>query len=120
MKIPGRVGYQCSNYYRQLIREGIIIDDNYYVDENSCLTFRTKRNSAQGKDSSMGKRRKKTQRGLRGNNTDDEEEEVMIEEDEEEEEMRERMELMKSGELPSYINTIEEENCLPVGKCQVE
>ena len=34
------MGYQCSTYYRYLIREGVIIDDNYYVDENNQLTFR--------------------------------------------------------------------------------
>ena len=34
------MGYQCSNYYRHLIREGVIIDDNYYVDENNQLVFR--------------------------------------------------------------------------------
>ena len=42
MKIPGRVGYQCSNYYRQLIREGVIIDDNYYVDQHNKLAFKFK------------------------------------------------------------------------------
>lgn len=42
MKIPGRVGYQCSNYYRQLIREGVIIDDNYYIDEKDKLSFKFK------------------------------------------------------------------------------
>jgi len=31
--IPGRVGYQCSNFYRQLIESGQIIDANYVVDE---------------------------------------------------------------------------------------
>ncbi|KAJ2161119.1 hypothetical protein GGF46_001708 [Coemansia sp. RSA 552] len=31
--IPHRVGYQCSNYYRQyVIPEGWIIDSNYYLD----------------------------------------------------------------------------------------
>ena len=27
--IPGRVGYQCANYYRKLIDNGEIIDDNF-------------------------------------------------------------------------------------------
>lgn len=30
--IKGRVGYQCSNYYRSLVKNGIIQDDNYMVD----------------------------------------------------------------------------------------
>jgi hypothetical protein len=32
--IPGRVGYQCSNFYRHLIQTGKIKDDNYVIDEN--------------------------------------------------------------------------------------
>ena len=30
--IPGRVGYQCSNYYRTLVKNNIIQDENYMVD----------------------------------------------------------------------------------------
>jgi hypothetical protein len=33
MVIPGRVGYQCSNYYRQLIETNKIKDPNYVLDE---------------------------------------------------------------------------------------
>ncbi|ORX61804.1 hypothetical protein DM01DRAFT_1342734 [Hesseltinella vesiculosa] len=33
MVIPGRVGYQCSNYYRYLIEIGELQDTNYIVDE---------------------------------------------------------------------------------------
>eukprot|EP00698_Gefionella_okellyi_P008930 TRINITY_DN2239_c0_g1_i1.p1 TRINITY_DN2239_c0_g1~~TRINITY_DN2239_c0_g1_i1.p1 ORF type:complete len:285 (+),score=30.03 TRINITY_DN2239_c0_g1_i1:475-1329(+) len=33
MTIPGRVGYQCSNFYRQLVKTGELADPNYtYVD----------------------------------------------------------------------------------------
>lgn len=32
MGIPGRVGYQCSNYYRKLIEKGEITDENYVFD----------------------------------------------------------------------------------------
>ena len=42
MQIPGRVGYQCSNFYRQLIKEGEIKDSNYYIDKNGKLVFRFK------------------------------------------------------------------------------
>ena len=31
-KIPGRVGYQCSNFYRKLLDEGVVHDVNYYQD----------------------------------------------------------------------------------------
>ncbi len=46
MKIPGRVGYQCSNYYRQLIREGVIIDDYYYINDKNMLSFKFKSQGA--------------------------------------------------------------------------
>eukprot|EP01083_Nonionella_stella_P037521 102291_1 len=39
MGIPGRVGYQCSNYYRQSIQEGKIHDDRYWQDSNGKLRF---------------------------------------------------------------------------------
>jgi hypothetical protein len=39
MKIPGRVGYQCSNYYRQLIEQGKIKDENYVIDEKGKARF---------------------------------------------------------------------------------
>lgn len=48
------MGYQCSNYYRQLIKEGVIIDDNYFVDSNNQLTYRY-RSRNQGKKSSKRK-----------------------------------------------------------------
>merc|ERR1712083_207267 len=32
MKVPGRVGYQCSNYYRDLVKKNIINDPNYHWD----------------------------------------------------------------------------------------
>jgi hypothetical protein len=31
--IPGRVGYQCSNFYRLLVKRGEIIDTNYEVND---------------------------------------------------------------------------------------
>lgn len=40
MNIPGRVGYQCSNFYRQLIKEGEIKDDNYTFDKTGKLVFK--------------------------------------------------------------------------------
>jgi hypothetical protein len=32
MTIPGRVGYQCSNFYRHLLKSKQIIDPNYIID----------------------------------------------------------------------------------------
>lgn len=38
--IPHRVGYQCSNYYRQVIlREGQLIDDNYCMSANGAPVY---------------------------------------------------------------------------------
>ena len=33
IKVPGRVGYQCSNYYRLLIEKGVLKDPNYQLIE---------------------------------------------------------------------------------------
>mmetsp|Transcript_8784 Transcript_8784/g.16118 ORF Transcript_8784/g.16118 Transcript_8784/m.16118 type:complete len:782 (+) Transcript_8784:357-2702(+) len=38
-KIPGRVGYQCSNFYRKLITEGVVHDPNYHIGEDGKLKF---------------------------------------------------------------------------------
>lgn len=56
--IPGRVGYQCSNYYRLLIKEGIIIDDNYFIDNHNQLTYRFKTKNTK-KSSVNGKKKKR-------------------------------------------------------------
>ncbi|OAD07796.1 Homeodomain-like DNA binding domain-containing transcription factor [Mucor lusitanicus CBS 277.49] len=39
MKIPGRVGYQCSNYYRLLVETNQIQDPNYIVDEKGKARY---------------------------------------------------------------------------------
>jgi len=33
MSIPGRVGYQCANFYRKLIKDGEVKDSNYSLDD---------------------------------------------------------------------------------------
>lgn len=40
MQIKGRVGYQCANYYRKLVKDGEITDDGYSLDENGKLHFK--------------------------------------------------------------------------------
>jgi len=42
ISIPGRVGYQCSNYYRSLVKNGVIQDENYMLDEKGELRFHFK------------------------------------------------------------------------------
>eukprot|EP00842_Homolaphlyctis_polyrhiza_P000577 jgi/Hompol1/151/HPOL_003934-RA len=39
MAIPGRVGYQCSNFYRHLIKTGEINDPNYMIDDKGDLHY---------------------------------------------------------------------------------
>ncbi|PVU95956.1 hypothetical protein BB561_001485 [Smittium simulii] len=50
MSIPGRVGYQCSNYYRYLIENNKIKDPNYVLDSKgkAHYLFATKRKNADG------------------------------------------------------------------------
>ncbi|KAI9101121.1 hypothetical protein DFS34DRAFT_613233 [Phlyctochytrium arcticum] len=37
--IPGRVGYQCSNFYRHLLKTGEIKDENYTMDAKGELRY---------------------------------------------------------------------------------
>lgn len=39
LKMPGRVGYQCANFYRQLLARGEIVDDNYMLDDKGKFKF---------------------------------------------------------------------------------
>ncbi|KAI8374500.1 uncharacterized protein BYT42DRAFT_576604 [Radiomyces spectabilis] len=104
MKVPGRVGYQCSNFYRLLVETGEINDPNYVLDEKGKAhylfdkktatgevekTFRTHSKHGGGRataSSSSGTRRraspsgekktpKKRKRNTRGWNSDDDDEE---------------------------------------------
>eukprot|EP01087_Luapelamoeba_hula_P024619 TRINITY_DN9446_c0_g1_i1.p1 TRINITY_DN9446_c0_g1~~TRINITY_DN9446_c0_g1_i1.p1 ORF type:complete len:662 (+),score=151.67 TRINITY_DN9446_c0_g1_i1:3-1988(+) len=43
MVIPGRVGYQCSNFYRHLVETGKVIDENYVIDAKGKAHFKFKR-----------------------------------------------------------------------------
>ncbi|KAI8814726.1 hypothetical protein BJ742DRAFT_765944 [Cladochytrium replicatum] len=40
MTIPGRVGYQCSNFYRGLLKRGQITDPNYFLDDQGVLYYK--------------------------------------------------------------------------------
>jgi hypothetical protein len=50
MTIPGRVGYQCSNFYRQLVVNGEVHDPNYVIDEKGKVhyLFATKQKNKDG------------------------------------------------------------------------
>ncbi|KAI8870876.1 hypothetical protein GQ42DRAFT_134232 [Ramicandelaber brevisporus] len=72
MTIPGRVGYQCSNYYRQLIETRQIIDPNYLLDEKgkAHYLFASKKKNDDG--SSVKTIRKHTKKKKKGERSDDE------------------------------------------------
>lgn len=57
--IPGRVGYQCSSFYRQLIKRGEIKDPNYWVDEKGKVHCK------------LGKRKSKTKKKKKKKSRDD-------------------------------------------------
>ncbi|KAI9319028.1 hypothetical protein BX666DRAFT_1922411 [Dichotomocladium elegans] len=48
MKIPGRVGYQCSNFYRLLVETGEINDPNYVLDEKGKAHYLFDKKTANG------------------------------------------------------------------------
>ena len=59
MSIPGRVGYQCSNYYRKLVVAGVIKDSNYQV----CIDEKTGKEKLKFLFKSKGKGAKPTTTG---------------------------------------------------------
>ena len=52
--IPGKVGYQCSNYYRTLIKSGEVEDSNYMTDEKGELRFNFKNKGFERKNKDTG------------------------------------------------------------------
>ncbi|KAF9999883.1 hypothetical protein BGZ80_006472, partial [Entomortierella chlamydospora] len=48
MTIPGRVGYQCSNYYRLLVETNQIQDPNYVLDEKGKAHYLFDKKGANG------------------------------------------------------------------------
>ncbi|KAJ1664603.1 hypothetical protein IW140_003995 [Coemansia sp. RSA 1813] len=61
MVIPGRVGYQCSNYYRYLVENRLINDPNYVLDENgkAHYLFTTKKKNPDGSAMRVFRKHKK-------------------------------------------------------------
>ena len=45
MGVPGRVGYQCSNLYRQLVEKGKVKDDNYFLDDKGKAHYLHKKSA---------------------------------------------------------------------------
>jgi hypothetical protein len=48
MKIPGRVGYQCSNFYRLLVETNEIQDPNYVLDDKGKAHYLFDKKTADG------------------------------------------------------------------------
>ncbi|KAJ2636173.1 hypothetical protein GGF40_003165 [Coemansia sp. RSA 1286] len=61
MTIPGRVGYQCSNYYRYLVENRLIHDPNYVLDEKgkAHFLFTTKKKNPDGSAMRVFRKHKK-------------------------------------------------------------
>ena len=50
MGVSGRVGYQCSNFYRKLVEKGDIKDPNYVIGEDGKADICTRRESVNRND----------------------------------------------------------------------
>ncbi|KAI9025839.1 hypothetical protein CLU79DRAFT_743325 [Phycomyces nitens] len=48
MKVPGRVGYQCSNFYRLLVETGEVNDPNYVLDAKGKAHYLFDKKNADG------------------------------------------------------------------------
>ncbi|KAF7727170.1 hypothetical protein EC973_007945 [Apophysomyces ossiformis] len=48
MKVPGRVGYQCSNFYRLLVETGEVNDPNYVLDAKGKAHYLFDKKTADG------------------------------------------------------------------------
>eukprot|EP01080_Neovahlkampfia_damariscottae_P012754 gene12754-7030_t len=68
MTIPGRVGYQCSNFYRHLVKKGEIKDPDYFVDSQGqvhckygkgCRSRKKRGNNSQDDDIEFEKKLRK-------------------------------------------------------------
>lgn len=71
MAIPGRVGYQCANFYRALVSSGEIKDSKYGFDENGRMYIKEgkrKRKNIEECSSSVESRKKRR----RARNTEEE------------------------------------------------
>jgi len=60
--IPGRVGYQCSNFYRQLIESGQIHDSHYVLDDKGKVHYLFKNKKKQIESENKKKENKKKKR----------------------------------------------------------
>lgn len=110
MAIPGRVGYQCANFYRQLLENNEIEDTRYAPDESKKRV--KKRPTATSKvttdDSKQRSKRKKRYLNMSDDDDDDGEFEVSASTKEKIEKEVEMMQIEKKqlNPLPGYIDAI--------------
>lgn len=115
MGIPGRVGYQCANFYRYLIETGEIKDDRYVIGrdgkahmKSNLLNASNKRKAQQKTKRSNKKKRKRKS----GNSSDDDDEYCVSPSTKEKIEKEvEEYQLMRSkaNPLPGFIDAITNE-----------
>jgi len=120
MTIPGRVGYQCSNFYRHLIETGKIVDENYVIDGNGrahylfskgiCQKRRKGQDSEDGDKAHKSTKRKKKRKKL--NEMDENEEGDDAEESDGDDDYRPPSSV-KTGADPEDEQARKSENPLP-------
>lgn len=49
LAIPGRVGYQCANFYRKMVAEGVIKDSQYVFDADGNLRMKSRLEKKEGR-----------------------------------------------------------------------
>ncbi|RKP13475.1 hypothetical protein BJ684DRAFT_16128 [Piptocephalis cylindrospora] len=89
--IPGRVGYQCSNFYRHLLETQVLHDPNYFLDEKgkAKYLFANRRGTSTpeaGRAVPMVRPKKRRRAPVRrsrwsGTDEDDEEDDIMDDDD---------------------------------------
>ncbi|KAL0490686.1 hypothetical protein AKO1_009659 [Acrasis kona] len=85
MEIPGRVGYQCSNFYRSLISKGELKDQLYDFDKNGQLYCKEGRGKKRAIDIANGVGHVKSRKKRRTTQDEESNEEAEDDDDDEEE-----------------------------------
>lgn len=102
MAIPCRVGYQCANFYRLLVKRGEIIDPDYALDEKGniyCKFGKGSRRRKKDDDSSTIKKKKKKDDGDVVYNSDAQDDEII------EKNVDERIDTRKGDQSPVFIHS---------------
>jgi len=71
---PGRVGYQCANYYRYLVKKGEIQDPNYVVEKGKLKCLNTRAHKEDNESGSVTKKKRRTSSRSRAKTQDSDDE----------------------------------------------